>query len=257
MLGAIAGDVIGSPYEWRPIKSKDFPLFDRRSTFTDDAVLTVAVAEALLSDGDYARAIKDFGRRYPDAGYGKRFRQWLAHDDSEPYNSFGNGSAMRVAPVAWALDTVEDVLREAELSAAVTHNHPEGVKGAQATALAVFMARQGHDKEEISAEITSRFDYDLSSTPEEIRPTYSFDVTCQGSVPQSIVCFLAAEDFEDAVRTAVSLGGDADTMAAITGAIAEPYFGSVPEEIANEVRRRLPEDLSEVLERFEQQYPKN
>lgn len=255
MLGAIAGDVIGSPYEWHPTKSKDFPLVSPRSRFTDDTVLTIAVAEALLTDGDYTRAIKSFGRKYPDAGYGKRFLRWLAAEASDPYNSFGNGSAMRVAPIAWVFDSVEDVLGEAERSAAVTHNHPEGVKGAKAAALAVFLARQGLKKDAIAAELTNHFGYDLSRTPDEIRPGYSFDVTCQGSVPESIVCFLEADSFEDAVRTAISLGGDADTMAAIAGSIAEPYFGGMPEDIDKAVRSRLPSEFLDVLERFQQSFP--
>lgn len=255
MLGAIAGDVIGSVFEWHPTKSKQFPLFVPRSRFTDDTVLTIAVAGALLTDGDYARTIKDYGRRFPDAGYGKRFKQWLAANESAPYGSFGNGSAMRVAPIAWAFDSVDDVLRAAEESAVVTHDHPEGVKGAQATALAVYLARKGADKRDTATEITDRFGYDLTKTPDEIRPTYKFDVTCQGSVPQSIVCFLAADSFEDTVRTAISLGGDADTMAAIAGSIAEPYFGGVPVEIEREVRGRTHPDLLDVLERFKRAYP--
>lgn len=252
MIGAIAGDMIGSPYEGAPVKTKDFPL--RVSAFTDDTVLTIAVAHALLSGDDMAETLKSFARQYPNAGYGGTFIQWIWTTENRPYNSFGNGSAMRVSPVGFAFDTEKDVLSWAEQSAAATHNHPEGIRGAQATALAIFMARQGEPKEAIRKAITEKFGYDLDRTVDEIRPGYAFDVTCQGSVPESIIAFLDANAWEDAVRNAVSLGGDADTMACIAGAIAQAFFEEIPGTIAMEVRRKLPKNLREVLDRFNRTY---
>jgi ADP-ribosylglycohydrolase len=254
MLGAIAGDVIGAPYEGRPIKTEDFDLFSHRSVFTDDTVLTCAVAQAILGGTDYAEALRAFTKRYPHAGYGGTFIQWALNDWDAPYDSWGNGAAMRVAPVGWAFETVEDVLREAEASAAVTHNHPEGVKGAQATALAVYRARTGARKPEIRDEIEARFGYDLHRHLEEIRPGYQFDVSCQGSVPESLIAFLASDSVEDAIRKAISLGGDADTMACIAGAVAEAFYGGVPDALAAEVRMRLPDDLLDVVARFRAAY---
>lgn len=250
MLGAIAGDIIGSVYEARPIKRKDFPLFQAGSRFTDDTVLTAAIAHAVMEEIDYATAVKQIGRRYPNAGYGGFFAQWLASESREPYNSWGNGSAMRVSPVGWAFATAEETLAEAERSAAITHNHPEGIKGAQAVALAIFRARTGAKKAAIRAETAARFGYDMGRTVGEIRPSYQFDVSCQGSVPESIIAFLEAESVEDAIRTAVSLGGDADTMGCMAGAIAEAFYGGVPEEIASETRRRLPDDLLAIVDDF-------
>jgi ADP-ribosylglycohydrolase len=254
MLGAIAGDVIGSTYEARPVKTADFELFPRGSRFTDDTVLTVATADALLGDGDYANAYRRYGRAYPNAGYGGSFYRWLLSEDAGAYNSWGNGAAMRVSPVGFALNTVEDVLAEAARSAAVTHDHPEGIKGAQATALAVFLARTGADKEDIRSEIECRLGYDLGRSLDGIRPTYRFDVSCQGSVPESLIAFLESTDYESAVRNAVSLGGDADTMACIAGGIAQTFYGAVPGQIAREVRSRLPGGFLDVLDRFENRY---
>jgi ADP-ribosylglycohydrolase len=254
MLGAIAGDVIGSVYEASPIKTVDFPLFGAGSTFTDDTVLTVAVADAILNDTDYGVTIKRYGRQYPQAGYGGSFYKWLMQTGYKPYNSWGNGSAMRVSPVGFAFDSVESVLGEARSTAEVTHNHPEGIKGAQATALATYLARIGEDRETIRAEIEVRFGYDLSRELAEIRQGYQFDVSCQGSVPESIVAFLMSTGVEDAIRKAISLGGDADTMAAIAGGIAEGAYGSVPEAIVVEVRRRLPAALWTVIEAFYERY---
>jgi ADP-ribosylglycohydrolase len=254
MLGAIAGDVIGSVYEASPVKSADFELFPRGSRFTDDTVLTVATAEALLGDGDYAGAFRRYGRAYPNAGYGGSFYRWLLSDDAGSYGSWGNGAAMRVSPVGFALDTVNEVLAEAARSAAITHNHPEGIKGAQATALAVFLARTGADKKRIRSEIADRFGYDLARSLVAIRPTYRFDVSCQGSVPESLIAFLESTDYESAVRNAVSLGGDADTMACIAGGIAQAFYGAVPAEIAKDVRSRLPERFLGVIDRFETRY---
>ncbi len=254
MLGAIGGDMAGSVYEGAPVKSKGVGLFGPLATFTDDTVLTVAVAEAVLGDRDYGRAIQAYARRHPLRGYGGSFIRWVAEGGPEPYNSFGNGSAMRVSPVAYAFDSVGEVLREAERSAACTHNHPEGIKGAQATALAVFLARRGEDKASIRQQISERFGYDLSRTVDEIRPGYSFDVTCQGSVPEAIVAFLDSESYEDAVRNAISLGGDSDTQACIAGAIAEAFYQDIPVEFLRLIARQLTEDLWDVAIRFYRQY---
>ena len=255
MLGAIIGDIVGSPYEFDPIKTTDFPLFTAGCRFTDDSVLTIATASAILADGDYAAAYKNFGRRYPDAGYGGNFRLWLAGENSDPYNSWGNGSAMRVSPVALAFDSIDEVLAEAEKSAAVTHNHPEGIKGAQATALAIFLARTGTSKDAIRDEIETRFTYDLDRTLAEIRPHYHFDVSCQGTVPEAIIAFLESESYEDAIRKAVSLGGDSDTLACITGSIAQAHYKQITPETARTAMSMLPADLLEVLGRFTAQYP--
>ena len=254
MLGAIAGDIIGSVYEARPIKTTEFPLFVTRSTLTDDTVLTIAVADAILTGLDYAQALKKWGRRYSSAGYGGSFIHWLHADDSRPYNSWGNGSAMRVSPVGWAFDSEPAVLAEAERTAAVTHNHPEGIKGAQATALAVYLARSGYAKADIQQIITTDFGYDLSSTMAEVRPGYHFDVSCQGTVPAALLAFLEAEDVEHAIRLAISLGGDSDTLACISGSIAHAYYQRVPPAIETEVRYRLPADMLAVLEDFTTRY---
>ena len=254
MLGAIAGDVIGSVYEGRPIKSKDFPLFSSGSIFTDDTVLTIAVADALLGDGDYVSAFHRHFARHPNRGFGASFARWASSQQSAPYGSWGNGAAMRVSPVAWRLNNLDDVLTEAARSAAVTHDHPEGVKGATAAAAAIFLARTGEDREAIRTYLVRTFDYGLERTLDQIRPNYRFDVSCQGSVPESIIAFLESENYEDAVRNAISLGGDADTMACIAGGIAEAFYGGVPEEIEQQVRRRLSPDLIEVVERFERRF---
>ncbi|MCP4749443.1 MAG: ADP-ribosylglycohydrolase family protein [Proteobacteria bacterium] len=254
MIGAIAGDIIGSVYERYSIKTKDFPLFGPGCRFTDDSVLSVAVAHAILHDRDYGAAVKEIGRRYPNAGYGGTFFGWLFSDETRPYNSWGNGSAMRVSPVGFAFDSLEEVLTEARRSAEITHDHPEGIKGAQATALAIFLARRGNSKADIKAEIQNRFDYDLERTLAEIRPGYYFDVSCQGSVPESIIAFLESESLEDAIRNAVSLGGDSDTMACIAGGIAEAFYGGVPKEIVEPVKSILAEDLWTVVEQFHEKF---
>ena len=255
MIGAIAGDMIGSPYESHPIKTTDFPL--RVARFTDDTVLTVAVAHAILSDGDYAGAMRRFGRRHPDAGYGGTFYRWLWSTNPQPYHSWGNGSAMRVSPVGFAFDSVEAVLAQAERSAAVTHDHPEGIKGAQATALAILLARQGLGKEEIRSETAARFAYDFDRSVEEIRPDYRFDVSCQGSVPESMIAFFDSDDYASAVRNAVSLGGDADTMACIAGGIAQAFYLTMPPAIVAAARDGLTDDLLAVMDRFEAAYRLN
>jgi ADP-ribosylglycohydrolase len=286
MIGACAGDIIGSIYEGHPHKSKDFPLFGRGVRFTDDTILTVATAAALLGEEtadsgrestpagksdsgsdeksvwapvrrsreEYARIYKSYGREHPGRGYGGGFRRWLRADSLEPYGSFGNGSAMRVSPVGAALSDEKALLEEAERSAAASHDHPEGVKGAQAIALSVYLARRGASREQIRTEIEERFDYDLQAHVGELRPVYSFNPTCQGSVPESIVCFLDSTDWEDAVRNAVSLGGDADTMADMAGAIAEAFYGGVPEPVRRRVEQILDPRLRNVLERFYERF---
>jgi len=254
VIGAIAGDVIGAAYEFERAKTVAFPLFSEESRFTDDTVMTVATAYALLTGRPYDTAYRQFGRKYPDAGYGGMFLQWLFSERPVPYNSFGNGSAMRVSPVGFACASVDDVLREAERSAAVTHNHEEGIKGAQATALAVFLASSGASKAVIREEITRRFAYDLERRIDEIRPDYQWDVTCQGSVPAAIVAFLDSTDVESAIRLAISLGGDADTQATIAGGIAHAFYGDVPPAIVEQVRKQLPTAFLVVLDEFERRF---
>lgn len=254
MLGAIAGDVIGSVHERARTKTKAFPLFTAESRFTDDTVLTVAVADCLLHGRDYVDALHDYFHAYPDAGYGGTFWLWANSRRRAPYQSWGNGSAMRVSPVAYARETLEEVLAEAQRSAEVTHDHPEGIRGAQATAAAVFLARTGSSKEQIRGYIEEQFDYFLDETLDGLRPTYQFDASCQWSVPQSIIAFLESTGYEDAVRNAVSLGGDADTMACIAGAIAEAFYGGVPVEIATPVLARLDDRLRVVVSEFQQRF---
>jgi ADP-ribosylglycohydrolase len=257
ILGAIAGDFIGSSYEFNNVKSTDFTMFTARSELTDDSILTVATMGVLLFDGNYAAAYHSFGNKYP-ASYGGRFRAWLGSKTPRPYNSWGNGSAMRTSPIGWARGTLEEVLAEAEKSAVVTHNHPEGIKGAQAAAACVWMARQAPGKQEtkdaIRAYVEKQFGYDLDRTCDQIRPGYSFDVSCQGSVPEAIIAFLESTDFENCVRLAVSLGGDSDTIAAIAGGIAEAFYGGVPEHIEAEVWRRLPPEFQSVVEKFGEKF---
>ena len=254
MIGAIAGDIIGSAFEHDPTKSKDFALLQPGARFTDDSVLTVAVAQAILEKGDYGDAIREMGRRYPRSGYGLHFYHWLMSGETEPYNSFGNGSAMRVSPVGFAFDEEEEVLAEAGRSAEVTHSHPEGIKGAQATALAVLLGRKGCGKADIKREIQSRFGYDLERSLDDIRPAYSFDVTCQGSVPEAIIAFLESTSYEDAIRNAISLGGDSDTQACIAGGIAQAHYGALPVAIVDLVRVILPEDLWSITETFSRRF---
>ena len=279
MLGAIIGDIVGSVYEWDNIKTKEFPLFRKDCFFTDDTVMTCAVAEAVMNGGqkdDFIDAMKKYGRMYPDAGYGLRFADWINSEDREPYNSFGNGSAMRVSPCAWVMDCgfcartgmwPSNGRARARLSAEVTHNHPEGIKGAMATADAIFICRYlfgGYcgDNDEpmnddpaackncVKKHIEDEYGYDLSQTLDQIRPGYSYDVTCQGTVPQAIIAFLESTDFEDAIRNAISLGGDSDTLTAITGSIAEAAYG-IPDWIKNKAYSYLDEPLKDVLRRWE------
>ena len=250
MLGALAGDIIGSRFEWNNIKTKNFKLFDDDSRFTDDTVLTVAQADSLLSGEPFVPKLKEYFWLYPHAGYGGRFYRWAGSSSSEPYNSFGNGSAMRVSPVGWYFNDLSTVLSEAHRSASVTHSHPEGIKGAQATAAAIFLARSGEHKPDIREFITMRFGYDFSRSLDDIRPDYSFDVSCQGSVPQALQAFFESDGFEDAIRNAISIGGDSDTIACITGGVAEAFYGEVPDAIAQEVFARLDEKLAGVTRRF-------
>jgi len=266
VIGAITGDVLGSVYEGAMIKRKDFRLFTTLNRPTDDSVLTIAVADAILrgdegpagpdparrmpTEADFAASLREMGRRYPRAGYGGSFRRWMEDNTMGPYQSWGNGSAMRASAVGWAYETVDDVLRVAELSARPTHDHAEGIKGAQAVALAVFLARGGISRDELRLEISRRFGYDLERTIDEIRPGYAFEISCQRSVPESIIAFLDSTDFEDTIRNAISLGGDADTQACIAGAIAEAYYGGVPESMLAWVLPRLDSSQLEILRGF-------
>lgn len=254
MLGAIAGDIIGSAWEASGEKRFDFPLFTKASRFTDDTVMTVAIAHALMDERDYAATMREYGRRYPFVGYGAHFHRWLSDPSIGPYGSYDNGAATRASPVGFAAVSADDALAEAERSALPTHNHPAGIRGAQAIALAIYLARSGEDKEAIRRELTARFGYSLERTVEETRPNYRLHLAAERSVPEAIISFLDADDFEGAVRNAVSLGGDADTMACIAGAIAEAYWGGVPDGIAAEVQDRLPPDLLLVTERFARRY---
>lgn len=262
MIGAILGDIIGSPYEFDcGNKSKDFPLFSRKSTYTDDTVMTLAVGLTILdaqpsASDDWilrilANRMRQFGKMYPNAGYGGMFRQWLRNPECQAYNSFGNGSTMRVSTVAWLYNDIDAVRHAAKLSAEVTHNHLEGIKGAEATASAIFLARTGHSKAEIKEFIGHEFVYELNRTCDEIRPGYFHTETCMETVLEAITAFLEGNSFEDVIRTAVSLGGDCDTLAAIAGSIAEGFYG-VPAELKEECYKRLPEPLLKVLNAFEE-----
>ncbi|MCK5523956.1 MAG: ADP-ribosylglycohydrolase family protein [Thiomargarita sp.] len=254
MIGAIAGDIIGSVYEWRNIKIKEFPLFSEKSRFTDDTVLTVALADSILNEAPYVDKLKEYFHYFPRAGYGGNFYQWAASENSQPYNSWGNGSAMRVSPIGFAYNDLATVLEKAKQSAEVTHNHPEGIKGAQATASAIFLARTGNDKATIKNYIENTFGYNLSTPLDEIRPNYRFDVSCQGSVPQAITAFLESNDYEDAIRNAISLGGDSDTIGCITGGIAHAFYREVPDFIQETVFKLLHQRLREITEQFVKQY---
>ena len=254
MLGALAGDIIGSVHEFLEAKTMDFPLFVDGSRFTDDSVLTIAVADCLLTGSSYVDRFQEYTRSYPDQVYGAGFWRWVESGSREPYNSWGNGAAMRVSPVGFALPALEDVLREAKRSAEVTHNHPEGIRGAQATAAAVFLGRQGESKAKIRTFIQRRFGYDLNRTIDSIRPTYSFNESCQGTVPEAIIAFLDSSDYEEAVRLAISLGGDADTLACIAGGIAEAFYGDVPKHIAEPAMARLDDELRKTVVRFSEKY---
>ena len=254
MIGAIAGDIIGSVYESSGLKTTEFNIFTTYSTFTDDSVLTAAVADCILHGKDYATTFKQYARKYPFAGFGGMFLEWVDSDSLAPYNSFGNGSAMRVSPVGFAFDTMEEVLAEAKRSAEVTHNHLEGIKGAQAVAAAIFLARKQESKSKIKDFVEKNFNYSLHRTLDEIRPSYYFNETCEGSVPQAITAFLESDSYEDAVRKAISLGGDADTLGCMTGGIAQAYYQKIPDDIIKEVKNRLDSELLEVVEEFNTKY---
>ncbi|MDY2916723.1 MAG: ADP-ribosylglycohydrolase family protein [Muribaculaceae bacterium] len=267
MLGSIIGDIAGSTYEFNNIKTKDFPFFAPGSVYTDDSILTIATADWILHGGQPAKYYSDYASEYPnpEGGYGTSFKSWVIRSqrlgDTRPYNSCGNGSAMRVGPVGWAFDTIEEVMREARTSAACTHNHPEGIKGAQATAVCILLARQGATKDAIKQKIEEVFGYDLSLTIDEIRPRYSWTgldgiidgATCQGSVPQAIRAFLDGKDFEDSIRNAVSIGGDSDTIACITGSIAEAFFG-IPQELRVQAMNLLRPRFKDTVRLFEEKY---
>ena len=256
IIGAVAGDIIGSVFEWHNVKTTDFDLFCRKSTFTDDSVLTLATMDAIINQKSYAETYQLFGRNYPHRGYGGHFHSWIHSKNPEPYDSWGNGSAMRISPVGWYGDTIDEVMAEAQESAKVTHNHPEGIKGAQSTAVAIYMARTGKTKDEIKKFITDTFHYNLDRKIEDIRPIYEFDVSCQGSVPEAIIAFLESTDFENAIRLAISIGGDSDTIACITGGIAEAYYQTIPEYIIETILKILPEELVKIIEEFSIRYRK-
>lgn len=257
IIGAIAGDIIGSHYEHHPIKTKDFELFNNYSTFTDDTVLTLAIANWLVEDKSsndvLVKNLKYFGNCYPNAGYGRTFYYWLQTEHADSYGSWSNGSAMRVSPCAWVAESLEEAQKLSRMSAMVTHSHPEGVKGAMSTCDAIFLARAGADKEEIKSHVETTYGYDLSRKLDELRPIYEFEISCAKSVPESIICFLEAEDYEGAVRNAISLGGDADTQAAIAGSIASAYY-DVSDDIASNALNRLDDRLFEVFLEFEEKF---
>jgi len=254
MIGAIIGDIIGSRFEKNNVKNKDFDLFTKDSRYTDDTVLTIAIADCLVNSKDYEKTVKKYGRTYPFAGYGGTFKKWLAGIIRGPYNSWGNGSAMRVSPIGFAYNDEKSVLEEAKKSAEITHNHEEGVKGAQAIAMSIFLARNKKSKQEIKEYIEINFGYDLDRTIDEIRPNYAFDVSCQGSVPESIIAFIESENFEDAIRIAVSIGGDSDTIACMTGAISQAYYKSIPKEMLVNANKILPKKFKTIIEEFNNKY---
>lgn len=258
MLGAIAGDVIGSLYEFNNIDKSDyrsFELFSDESDFTDDTVLTVATAHWILNKGDLARKYKRYYRAYPGRGYGAGFCKWADSRSYKPYNSFGNGSAMRVSPISLAYSNIEDVLFYAKASAEVTHNHPEGIIGAQAAAAAGFFARCGKSKKHIKKYIENKFEYNLDEPIESISKYYAFDESCRGTVPQAIRVFLESESFEDAIRKAMYIGGDSDTIACIAGGIAGNFYGGVPQAIKEKIFRILDTRLTGIIEKFYKKYP--
>ena len=254
IIGAIAGDVIGSVFEWNNIKSTKFPLFSDNTTFTDDTILTVAVADSILNNKDFESSIKLYANNYSSYGYGASFRKWFESKNSKPYNSWGNGSAMRVSPVGFAYNSLNETLLKAKESAVITHNHPEGIKGAQAVAAAIFYARKGKSKDFIKNFISKSFGYNLNRPLNEIRPDYKFDVSCQGSVPEAIIAFLESSDFEDAIRLAVSIGGDSDTIACISGGIASAYYKEIPEFILYNIKKLLPEEFINIIDKFDRKF---
>lgn len=254
IIGAVAGDVIGSIYEFHNIRTIVFPLLNEKCNFTDDSVLTIAVADCILHHKDFSKTIWDYAKKYPHRGYGGGFMHWIAKGDLKPYNSFGNGSAMRVSPVGFAYNDIDTVLHVAKQSAEVTHNHPEGIKGAQAIASAIFYARMGKSKEFIKDYISTAFHYNLNDTVENLRKTSHFDETCQGSATQAIIAFLESTDFENAIRLAVSIGGDSDTIACMTGGIAAAFYREIPDEIIQFVSKKLPKEFNDLIKEFDEKY---
>lgn len=247
LRGAICGDIIGSMYEWRRTKDYNFQLFTPRSRFTDDTVCSIAVADAVTNGLPFDEKLQEWCRKYINAGYGGKFRYWIRAENPAPYGSYGNGSAMRVSSVGAVASSIEECLELAEKSASVTHNHPEGIKGAQATALAIYLSLEGFDKERIKNELEKRFGYDLSRNYEDIQRNYRFEVSCQKSVPEAIIAFLISHDYESAVRRAVAYGGDADTQAAIAGSIAAAYYGEIPDYIIEKCMAKLPDEMKTVI----------
>jgi ADP-ribosylglycohydrolase len=256
MLGSIIGDIIGSTYEFNNAGKYDFEPFPSGSDFTDDSVLTIAVADAILNNKPYGTVIKEYAINWPNRGYGGMFSRWYLTSNPQPYNSFGNGSAMRVSPVGWAFDSLEKTIEEARNSAECTHNHPEGIKGAEATAAAIFLSRTGYTKKEIKDFVQRRFDYNLDRTLSEIKPGYKFNETCQETVPEAITCFLESENFEDAIRKAIRLGGDSDTLACITGGIAEAFYVEIPDEWKMKAVLILPVEFSAIIDNFRDAFMK-
>lgn len=255
ILGAIAGDIIGSVFEFNNYSKQGLDgFFSRHCTFTDDTVLTIAIADCILNNKDYASTIWEYGNKYPYRGYGGRFAEWLKSSDKLPYNSFGNGSAMRVSPVGFAYNDLTTVLDIAARTAEVTHNHPEGIKGAQAIAAAIFLARQGQSKEQIKSYIEQTFQYDLSFTLDEIKTTYTFDETCQGSVPQAIVAFLESTSYGNAIYKAIELGGDSDTIACMTGGIAVAFYKEMPDKFIQFSYDNLPDEFIEIINEFDRRF---
>jgi ADP-ribosyl-[dinitrogen reductase] hydrolase len=254
MLGAIIGDIIGSTYEFKNSDRYDFDPFPAGSGFTDDTVLTAAIADAILTKRDYAETVREYALNYPGRGYGGWFSQWIYMENPKPYHSYGNGSAMRVSPVGWAFDSLGETLEEAERSSSITHNHREGKKGAKVVAAAIFLARTGHDKQEIKKFIEKSYSYNLNRTLAEIKPFYSFNETCQKTVPEALICFLESENFEDAIRKAIWLGGDSDTLACITGGIAEAFYKEIPEEWIEKSRSILDDRLNGLVDMFRKSF---
>lgn len=254
LIGSIIGDAVGSIYEFDNVKTISFPLFSEYSTFTDDTVLTIAIADSILNKKDFAKTILEYATNYPHRGYAGRFSEWINRKDLKPYNSFGNGSAMRVSPVGFAYNNLEKVLEIAKETAEITHNHPEGIKGAQAIASSIFLARTGKNKEEIKEYISQTFNYDLEKTISQIRNYYVFDETCQGTVPEAIIAFLESNDYENAIRLAISIGGDSDTIACMTGGIASAFYKEIPEKLIYKTNELLPKEFKEIIDEFNKKY---
>jgi len=260
LFGAITGDIVGSIYEFRNIKTKDFPFFPASGYITDDSCMTIAVAKALIdwkrTGGDLQQltieAMRDLGAKYPHMGYGHGFARWLISENPEPYNSWGNGAAMRISAAGWVGQSITEVKRLSYMVTAVTHDHIEGIKGAEATAVAIFLARTGKSKEEIARYITRNY-YDWCSSVDELQANYSWDGSCQGTVPPALQCFFESESFEDAIRNAISIGGDSDTIGAITGAVAEAFYG-IPDKILETTKTYIPEDLMQIILDFEKTF---